>query len=79
MHTDSTFWEALRRIVPNIPEHDVTKCVITVTPCDGVMVDITMFARDGAGKPMRQEIDGEMGLAVATRRFRIVPDEEPAA
>ena len=78
MHTDSTFWPALRRIVPNLPEDGVTKCVITVTPCDGVMVDLTMYARDGAGKPIRQEIDGELGYAIETRRFRIVPDEDPA-
>lgn len=79
MHTDSTFWEALRRVVPNIPEKDVTKCVITVTPCDGVLIDLTMYARDEAGKPAIQEIEGELGLAIGTRRFRIVPDEEPAA
>ncbi len=79
LHTNDTFWEALHRIIPNLPTKYVTKCVITVTACDAVVVDLTMFALDGAGKPMRQEIDGEMGLAVETRRFRIVPDEEPAA
>jgi len=77
VHTDQTFWPALRRIIPNLPEHHVTKCLIVVEPGQHVKALLTVLAVDEAGNP---KIDGEgddARLITETRRFRIVPDEDP--
>lgn len=77
VHTDSSFWAALRTIVPNLPERDVSRCFITVLPREVVKVEIQMLAMDSDGLPLIKGEGDEKRYVYETKRFRIVPDEAP--
>ena len=79
VHTCATFWEALRKIVPNLPAHDVTRCVITIDPSTSPdpLVGLTILARDDEGR-IYLDLEGTaeaQRIASDCKWFKIVPIE----
>ncbi len=67
---ESDFWLALRRMVPDLPEHGVTAVDITIRPSQPVVIRVTKYVLDVHGQPVKGKSGG---LRRESQRFKLAP------